>query len=256
MANRKAALPALFTVGNLLCGFLSVLYAVDGRFVPAAWLIIVAWFIDGLDGKVARLTHSASRFGVELDSLADLCSFGLAPTVLMLRYRLYVLRGWGIALGFLFFVCGAIRLARFNVQVEEAAYASKADKRRPFVKRNFCGLPIPAAAWAIASYTLFGERVWEGFLSLQVCSTFVVFLSFLMVSTFEYDALQFARDSFWNRFKLIFAVVGALAIVFFPHEVLFPLSLVYMSSGIVRGVVHLIAGEDREVVEIPGRSAD
>ena len=150
MANSKVALPALFTVGNLLCGFLSLLYAVDGRFVPAAWLIIVAWFMDGFDGKVARLTHSASRFGVELDSLADLCSFGLAPTVLILRYRLYALRGWGIALGFLFFACGAIRLARFNVQVEG------------FVKKNFCGLPIPAAAWAIASYTLFGEQVWGG----------------------------------------------------------------------------------------------
>lgn len=216
----------------------------DGRFVPAAWLIIVAWFIDGFDGKVARFTHSASRFGVELDSLADLCSFGLAPAVLMLRYRLYVLRGWGIALGFLFFVCGAIRLARFNVQVEG------------FTKKNFCGLPIPAAAWAIASYTLFGERVWEGFLSLQVCSTFVVLLSFLMISTFEYDALQFTRDSFWNRFKLIFAVVGASAIVFFPHEVLFPLSLVYVSSGIVRWVGHLIAGEDREMAEMPGHFGD
>ncbi|MCK5329706.1 MAG: CDP-diacylglycerol--serine O-phosphatidyltransferase [Candidatus Latescibacteria bacterium] len=244
MSNRKAAFPAVFTLGNLLCGFLSVLYAVDGKFVPAAWLIIVAWFMDGFDGKVARLTHSSSRFGVELDSLADLCSFGWAPTVLIFRYRLHVLGGWGIALSFLFLMCGALRLARFNVQVEG------------FAKKNFTGLPIPAAAWTIAAYTLFGERVWGGFLSFQVCSMLVVLLSFLMVSTFEYDALLFTTDSIWNRFKLIFAVVGALAIIFFPHEVLFPMSLMYMSSGIVRGVLHLIVGEDQEIAEVTSRSSD
>ncbi|MFH1009509.1 MAG: CDP-diacylglycerol--serine O-phosphatidyltransferase [Candidatus Latescibacterota bacterium] len=244
MSHRRAALPAVFTLGNLLCGFLSVLYAVEGKFVPAAWLIIVAWFIDGFDGKVARLTHSSSRFGVELDSLADLCSFGWAPAVLMLQYRLHEMGGWGVAIVFLFFMSGAIRLARYNVQVEG------------FAKKNFSGLPIPAAAWVIASYTLFGERVWGGFLSPQVGSMLIVLLSFLMVSTFEYDALLFANDSMWNRFKLLFAVAASLAIILFPHEVLFPLSLLYVSSGIIREVVELMEGEDPEIAEVSGRASE
>jgi len=221
----------VFTVGNLLCGFLSLYYIVKGHFISAAWLIIVAWFLDGFDGKVARLTGSVSRFGVELDSLADLCSFGLAPACLIVQTQLHALKGWGIAIGFLFFACGAIRLARFNVQLKS------------FAKEHFTGLPIPSAAVAIASYLLFSQEIWLRLQSATFSAGLIVVLSLLMISTLEYDALKFSLDSWWDRCKMGVLIGGALIVALFPNEALFPLSMMYVSSGIIRRIVHRLAGE-------------
>src|SRR3989338_10848505 len=133
-------LPSLFTTASMFCGFFSIIRSINSfnssvtHFTDAAWAIIIAVFFDGIDGRIARLTKTTSRFGVEYDSLSDLLSFGIAPAILMYVWGLkpYGRLGWLAA--FLYFVCGALRLARFNTQNPSNA------------KRYFKGLPIPCAA--------------------------------------------------------------------------------------------------------------
>ncbi|MGE5345784.1 MAG: CDP-diacylglycerol--serine O-phosphatidyltransferase [Acidithiobacillales bacterium] len=170
-------LPALFTVGNIFCGYLSVDHALKGNFAMAAILIFVAAFLDLLDGRVARMTATTSAFGEQLDSLADVVSFGVAPSVLVYRWGLFGFERVGLAVSFLFLVCGACRLARFNVQAHVVD------------KRYFVGLPIPAAAGTLAGLIwIFSEQPTEelqaGFIPVTIL------LSFLMVSTFKYRSFK------------------------------------------------------------------
>src|SRR3954463_16610444 len=133
-------LPSLFTVGNLFCGYACVVYSTRGDFDTAAVLIGVAMVVDTFDGLVARLTNSQSAFGAELDSLADVVSFGLAPAILAFTWGLWPLGRIGWAVGFVYVTAAAMRLARFNIQT-----ASTMDKR------YFAGLPSPVAGGVIAS---------------------------------------------------------------------------------------------------------
>src|SRR6187399_354899 len=136
-------LPSLFTMGNMFCGYACIVYAMRGDFETAAPFIGIAVVLDMLDGRIARLTGTASDFGVELDSLADVISFGVAPAILSFAWGLSSLGRLGWAAGFLFVTAAAMRLARFNIQS-----ASGGDKR------YFAGLPSPAAA-AIPAATVF-----------------------------------------------------------------------------------------------------
>ena len=143
-------LPALFTAGNIFCGFLSLDATARGAFETAAILIFVAAFFDGIDGRVARLTGTTSAFGEQLDSLCDVVSFGVAPAFLVYLWGLSAFGRAGLLVSFLFAVCGASRLARFNVQIHVVD------------KRWFVGLPIPSAAgalcgliWAVPSTAIF-----------------------------------------------------------------------------------------------------
>ena len=135
-------LPTLFTVGNLFCGFSAILQASYHQYEQAAQLIFLAGLLDLLDGRIARLTGSTSEFGVEFDSLADLASFGMAPAYLIWQWALEPLHRVGWLLAFLFVVCAAMRLARFNIQTGISN------------KRYFLGLPAPAAAGAVACLAL------------------------------------------------------------------------------------------------------
>src|SRR5213080_1359145 len=167
-------LPSLLTTGNLFCGFFALLLTVEGRFSDAALAIFVAMIMDMLDGRVARLMKATSQFGVEFDSLADVVSFCVAPAFML--YTLALARlGRAAWLGtFLFVICGALRLARFNV------HSGVSDRR------YFVGLPTPAAAGIVASVVLFlGNGVisqWEG--AAIAAGTYIV--AVLMVSTFRY----------------------------------------------------------------------
>ena len=171
-------IPALFTVGNVFCGYLSMDASVQGRFDLAAGLLFLAGFLDSLDGRVARLTGSTSAFGEQLDSLADVLSFGLAPAFLVYHWGLNAYGRVGLFASFLFLVCGACRLARFNVQLNVVD------------KRWFVGLPIPAAAGALCGL------IWvlpEPLPDPRIASAFLVItllLGFLMVSTFRYRSFK------------------------------------------------------------------
>ncbi|NTW99850.1 MAG: CDP-diacylglycerol--serine O-phosphatidyltransferase [Geobacteraceae bacterium] len=140
-------LPNLFTTGSMFAGFYGMIAGINGDYRTAAICILVSAVFDGLDGKVARATGTTSKFGVEYDSLADLVAFGVAPGLIMYFWALKPFGRLGWLAAFLFVVCGALRLARFNVQVETVE------------SKRFVGLPIPAAASMVASTVLFFQHM-------------------------------------------------------------------------------------------------
>ena len=214
-------IPSLFTAGNLICGFFSIISTFNGNYLHAAYFIILANVLDGLDGYAARLTRSTSQFGVEFDSLADVVSFGVAPAILVYFWALVPWGTWGWLAACTFVVCGALRLSRFNVQSIGPA------------KGHFVGLPIPAAAEMIAAivvmyYFLGGE----GSQSKHVPLLLVIYgLAVLMVSGFPYFSLKNSdlrkRHPFWmlvSSFILITLVIAEPQIMFFMIFLLYTLS--------------------------------
>jgi CDP-diacylglycerol---serine O-phosphatidyltransferase len=225
--------PSFFTLMNLLSGFLSVIYASQGNFVSAAWLIVLAGFFDALDGMMARLANATSQFGVELDSLSDVVSFGLASSFLIYQFGLYQLGLLGVILSALPVICGAIRLARFNV-------TASAEK-----KGYFTGLPIPVqAAYIVAFILTFGNSPFfheiEGG-QLSVLIPLVVVLSALMVSTVRFDALPSpsARTLREHPYRLLALVVAIFLALFFRAPGILIALTGYLLFGIGRGVVTL-----------------
>jgi len=171
-------LPALFTLGNIYCGYLAIEFAVGKRFEMAAMILFLAGILDGLDGRVARLTGTTSAFGEQLDSLADVISFGVAPAYLMYLWALSGFGRLGLFISFLFVVCGACRLARFNVQVHIVD------------KRYFVGLPIPSAAGALVGpIWVLGHPPATRTLQLVFLGA-TILLSWLMISTLRYRSFK------------------------------------------------------------------
>src|SRR5918995_2543754 len=214
-------IPSLFTAGNLMCGFFSIIATFNGEFINAALFIILANVLDGIDGYAARLTRSTSQFGVEFDSLADVVSFGVAPAILVYFWALVPWQIWGWLASCTFVVCGALRLSRFNVQSTGPA------------KGYFVGLPIPAAAEMIAAiviiyYFLGGE----GAPNKHVTLLLVIYgLAGLMVSSFPYFSLKNSdlrkRHPFWmlvSGFILITLFIAEPQIMFFMIFLLYTLS--------------------------------
>jgi CDP-diacylglycerol--serine O-phosphatidyltransferase len=215
-------LPNLVTTGGLFAGFYSVIATFAGRYELAAVMILIAHAFDGLDGRIARLTRTASRFGVEYDSLADLVAFGVAPGILVYKWALESWETWGWLAASLYVTCGALRLARFNVQVESVE------------KRAFVGLPIPAAADMIVAtvllYYFFGG---EGATHKHIILLLLIYsLAGLMVSEVRYYSF---KDLGWqNRqpFWLLIAVIVAFKVVIAqPQLALFSAILLYLLSG-------------------------
>ncbi len=221
-------LPNLMTALNLFCGFYAVVASINGKFVLAAYAIVIAGIFDNLDGKIARVTHSTSRFGVEFDSLADVISFGMAPAVMMYMWGLNSLGRIGWLAAFLFVACGALRLARFNTQV--GAISSD----------YFVGLPIPAGAGMAAATVLFSHRI--GLESHAYPIVFLIMLyvlSFLMVSTIPYFSFKKA-ELFRNRnFNvLVTAILIFIFIAAQPPIALFLIGSAYVISGPLGSLKH------------------
>lgn len=170
-------LPTLFTLANLFCGFLALLWAADGKFVWSAVLILVAGILDGLDGRIARLTGTSSEFGRQFDSLADLVSFGLAPACLSYFWSLQSLDRLGLGIAFLFLVCAGLRLARFNL------VGSKD-------RKDFIGLPSPAGAGALAAAVYAFEATPDPGAWTAAWATFHVAIALLMISRFRYRSFK------------------------------------------------------------------
>ena len=229
-------LPNLMTTSNLFCGFLSVIFSIKGEFKYAAIAVIIAAVFDTLDGRLARLTHATSKFGAEYDSLCDLVSFGMAPAMLMYMWALEPYGRFGIMACFLFVACGALRLARFNVQIGVVE------------KNYFQGLPIPMAAGIVtSSFLAFEDLGWtpveeRGLLILAM----VVLMAFVMVSNFRYRS--FKDLDFKNRLPFKYLVAGLLVLItvaIYPEVMLFVLFLTYGTLGAVFGVLQL--GQKRRI---------
>lgn len=222
-------LPNLCTTASLFCGFFSVIQSLQGEFVRAAWAIVIAGFFDFLDGRVARLTHAESEFGIEYDSLVDLASFGLAPAVLMYTWGLEGFNRLGWLAAFLYFACGALRLARFNVQANTVE------------KMWFQGLPIPVAASVAATMVIFYNYldILPAGKNYTVVVT-TILLSLLMVSTIPYRSFkQFHFKKRWSFFVLVVAVGIIFVIAAQPEVTLFMLSVGYVALGVVEEIVTL-----------------
>jgi len=215
-------IPSLFTTGNLFCGFFSIISTFNGHYLQAALFIMLAHLFDGLDGSVARLTRTTSQFGIEFDSLADLVAFGVAPAILVYYWALVPWNTWGWLAACLYVVCGALRLARFNVQI------------RTIEKTHFVGLPIPAAADMIAATVLLYYFLGgEGATNKQIILLLVIYLlAGLMVSNFHYFSLKQLdlkkRHPFWLLVSAILLI--KLAIVW-PQIMFFTAFLLYTLSG-------------------------
>jgi len=231
-------LPNLITAGSLFAGFYVIIASTDGNFVRAAWFIFLSAILDGLDGKVARLTGTTSKFGVEMDSLADVVAFGVAPGVLMYAWALKPFGKLGWLAAFLYVVCGALRLARFNVQVDTVE------------SKRFVGLPIPAAACIVATCVLlFFELGGTGTIK-KVSVVFLVFLlAFLMVSKIKYFSLKdpdlFKRQPFR---LLVGAIMAMILIVAKPEVMLFVIGMVYLVSGPLEYLYRWRRGKKEELL--------
>ncbi len=217
-------LPNLFTASSIFVGVISLMEGSKGHFVQAAWLILLTLLFDGLDGRIARLTHTASRFGVEFDSLADIISFGIAPAMLLYFYVGQHHGKFGILLSALYVIFGAVRLARFNVTTA---------RNDPNV---FIGLPIPTAAVALATSLLFLEeyRLNSWSILLLIAS---LPIALLMVSNIRYPSfktVQLDRPIVYKTLVLLLLVASLLYL--FSAEGLAILVWGYILYGPIRAV--------------------
>ena len=214
-------LPNLFTTGNLFCGFWSIISVFQEKYYFAAVAILLASVFDALDGKVAKLSGATSKFGVQYDSLSDLVSFGIAPAVLAFSWALRPYGRFGWLAAFLFVVCGALRLARFNVMASAGE------------TKYFKGLPIPAAASMIAlTILLYFELIETGGVKDIIILVMIYVLAFLMVSNiryFSFKELNLARRKPFSIF--IFVVLTMILIIMQPVVVLFGFILLYVCTG-------------------------
>lgn len=195
-------LPTLFTTGNLCCGFVSLIESARGRYENAAMLIIVAGVLDGLDGRIARMTGTTSEFGVEFDSLADIASFGIAPAFLAYEWALVPFQRVGWLVAFLFVACAATRLARFNIQ------HSASDKR------FFAGLPSPAAAGSIATVGFAfpdppAQLGWSVLIGVLVATSALLMVSRVRYRSFKGIDLR-SRRSYLSVLLIVLVLVAIL----------------------------------------------
>lgn len=228
----RSAVPSFFTLMNLFCGFLSIIQVHEGSLQNAAWLILLAAFFDMLDGMMARLTNGTSLFGMELDSLCDVVSFGVAPSFMIWSFGLKDLGTPGLIVASLPAVAGAIRLARFNVNFEgtKSAY--------------FSGLPIPMSAMVIVAIILNDDLVREWVSQrgdLKFILTAVIILSGLMVTSIPFDASPQPTAGYIKKYPWSAAVglVAIIALIFFREVGLLVMLLVYLGIGIGRAVWRL-----------------
>ncbi len=230
-----ALLPSLFTLANLFCGWSCVVYAMRGELETAAPFIGVAMALDMLDGRIARMTGTASEFGVQLDSLADIISFGMAPAVLAYAWGLAPLGRLGWAAGFLFVTGAALRLARFNIQKNTD-------------KRYFVGLASPAAAAIVASTVFYYPYGLHNRPEALLGVVLVVVPALLMVSTIRFRSFKTIDMAARRGYQILIALAAFIALVVtFPHEVLLLMAYAYLASGFIDLAVHKWRRRDHEV---------
>lgn len=216
-------LPNMITTFSLFSGFLGMLWAVAGDYESAGMAILFAALMDGLDGKVARLTNTASEFGIQYDSLADLVAFGVAPSLLMWQWKLHAFGRLGVAVAFIFAACGALRLARFNVSTAVTS------------KKFFIGLPIPAAGCTAVTLVFFSDYIPAvlGWLLPGFTLGLTLLLGILMVSRVRYFSFKeygFLRAHPFSSMVTVLLVFALLASQ--PKLLGFLVAMGYLVAGL------------------------
>jgi CDP-diacylglycerol--serine O-phosphatidyltransferase len=218
-------------MGNMLCGFLSILSCLEGNAITAAWLIVLGAFLDSLDGRIARMSKVSSSFGVELDSFSDFCTFGVATAVLIHAFGLNTMGRWGWIVSGVYVMCSGYRLARFNVlaTLEE--------------KKKFLGLPVPIASLLLASYVIFSYELWGGIEYIEFLISMIGVVSALMVSGVTYETFPENLSTVENKLKFLLLFVFIIAVIIKPRLVMFPAVLAYMLTCLIRELVTMLKGE-------------
>ncbi|MGV1098796.1 CDP-diacylglycerol--serine O-phosphatidyltransferase [Thiovibrio sp. JS02] len=236
--GRISLLPSILTTASLFSGFYAIVSAINGQYLHAAVAIIVSGVFDGLDGRVARLTGTTSKFGMEYDSLCDLVAFGVAPAILAYEWVLRPYGRYGWLAAFLYVATTALRLARFNTQDTGSA------------KNEFTGLPCPAAGGMIATSVMFcGFFDITGSVKSIVMLVAVYSLSYLMVSSVKYLSFKHPETDRAKKFQVLVGLVLLIMVLATePQVTLFVLGATYVLSGPLAAVYHLLV-RDKKVVE-------
>ncbi|MEA1986261.1 MAG: CDP-diacylglycerol--serine O-phosphatidyltransferase [Candidatus Marinimicrobia bacterium] len=228
---KRLVWPSIFTLLNMFLGFMSISFSFKhgfDNFLIAGWLIFFASIFDGLDGKVARMVHGSSDFGIEIDSLADLISFVIAPAMLSYNYFFYKFGGWGLAISFSFVIFGTIRLARFNVN----AHRESLD--------HFVGMPSPLSALAIISFIMFNivnfEILQNIYFPLNVIfPTYYITIGYLMVSDIIFrkvNKFSLKKNSKYQK-DTIFTILLLLILIVYQEKIMFPAIFVLILMNII-----------------------
>ncbi len=230
------AAPSLFTLGNLACGFFSILSAANGQYGKAGWLILLAALFDAFDGRVARLLGTESNFGVEMDSLADAVSFCTAPAMLMYFMVLQQYPVWGAPIACVYACFGVLRLAKFNTM----ALAGQSSKK------YFSGLPVPAPAAILASFAISYSimQTQMGGHNLRIMTVYLphiynlvafamLVMAVLMVSTVPYAAFKAKRDKKMSVWMLLLFVCLVVLLIRFPQDIIFIGMSAYVLFGLL-----------------------
>ena len=236
--NKRIVFPNFFTVVNMFCGFFAIIEILQKNYVVSCWLIIAASVFDALDGKIARFINTRSKFGIEFDSLADLISFGVAPSILIYNLYFNLFGNFGIFISFIPLACGGFRLARFNITPLSIQ------------KESFIGLPIPLHALTVSSFVILNHDLWESMKLSPLFIPMIFFLSILMVSKIRYDKLpkfKFTKNR-KNNIKLLVLFVSLLIISFFKGKAIFPLVLILIFHGIARWAINLSKSKQEDEV--------
>ncbi|HDN60160.1 MAG TPA: CDP-diacylglycerol--serine O-phosphatidyltransferase [Candidatus Marinimicrobia bacterium] len=224
MRIKTGFIPSLFTILNLFTGFFAVTRILVGNYIAAATLIILAAVFDTFDGKVARLLGKSSRFGIEFDSLADIVSFCLAPSLLVYSVFLVELGIIGAMISFFPLLFGSLRLAKFNVITLEKGH-----------KPYFVGMPVPVNAILISSFLMFNRRFSGHYGDPRILLPLIVTLSFLMVSKIRFSAfplMSFRRGALYS-FRSALCMVVLLLMVAFPSVFIFPFFMLFVMYHVV-----------------------
>jgi CDP-diacylglycerol---serine O-phosphatidyltransferase len=226
--------PNLFTALNIFCGFLSVIQTIEGQYITAAWLVFFSAVFDALDGRIARATGQSNDFGLQMDSLGDVISSGLAPAVLVYSIQLkYLHPPVGLIIAFFPVLFAAFRLARYNVFTLAQGKSS-----------DYLGLPAPMAAVTLTSAViLYESTMWTPLLRALVI--LVPVISLLMASTIRYEGFpRFSiREKGMNRFKLLLFVVVFALFLIYPSYVLFPFMIFYITFGIISALLSILRND-------------
>lgn len=234
----KSVVPSAFTVMNLMSGYLSILSTINGKYSMAAYLIIIATLFDALDGKIARKLNQPSNFGLEFDSMADIISFGVAPSVLLYKAFSGEWIVTGAIIAFMPLLFAGIRLARFNIHFKKHS-------------NKFVGLPVPGMAMLHCSLVLFNYEVPYNMGAARIVIPLIILTSAMMISHIPVDKFphfSFKRDGKVN-FILWVLIVSAILMVTFKGLVIFPISLLYVLFVIARWILNNGKEEETEMVD-------
>lgn len=232
MAERKFDkfaffLPNIFTAMNIGCGFVAIMYSIQGDFYKSCMFIFLGAIFDSVDGRVARLTGTSSAFGEQFDSLSDLISFGMAPAIIFYNRFLLESGRLGMVIAFLFLLCGALRLARFNANISRV----KSD--------YFQGLPIPGAALAVLSYILVSLDFPELFMNRYLAIPYIVFYSLLMISNIPFPSFKKSEWVKKNRRKVLFLIFIVISSLFIYEQVMIPVIIsAYVLLSLAYAIIH------------------